>query len=107
MIFVIYRIDAPQTSGKRDDFRRAHLDYLQRFNLEILCAGALLGDPDDAAAPGSRPEIGSLYVVDFPSESSARRFAFEDPFHQAGLFASVEVRPFTARLGPLAASLIR
>lgn len=105
MIFVIYRIDAAATSGVRDGFRNSHLDYLARFTMQILCAGALLCDSDTSLPVAQRREIGSMYLVDFPTESAAWRFAQEDPFHLAGLFASVEVREFIPRLGALAADL--
>ncbi len=42
---------------------------------------------------------GSMLVLDCPDEESARAFLAGDPYARAGLFASVELRPFKPALG--------
>jgi uncharacterized protein len=103
MIFAIYRIDRPDVASGRDLNRAAHLAYLEPFESAILCAGALWseeeGNDRGGNAGNARREIGSLYLVSFETESEARAFALNDPFHLAGLFATVEVGLFKARTG--------
>jgi uncharacterized protein len=103
VIFAIYRIDLPDVAGRRDLNRAAHLAYLEPFEPAILCAGALWSEEEGNGGGGNagnaRREIGSLYLVSFEAESEARAFALNDPFHLAGLFATVEVRLFQARTG--------
>jgi len=42
---------------------------------------------------------GSLIVIEAPSLAAARDIAAGDPFAKAGLFATVEIRPWLWTLG--------
>ena len=52
-----------------------------------MTAGPLLND----AGTGM---VGSLLVLDLPDRDAADAFAASDPYAKAGLFRSVEVRPW-------------
>ena len=54
----------------------------------IAFAGPLVAD-DDAATM-----VGSLLVIEFPSREAAHAWLAQEPFMQAGLFASTSVQAF-------------
>lgn len=81
--FAIHCIDKPESAELRVATRPAHLQYLQALSEPILAAGPLL---DAEGAP-----IGSLLIIDFADRKAAIQFAADDPYSQAGLFASVAV----------------
>lgn len=97
MLYCIYRIDDPRQAGGRDRLRQEHMAHLARFEQAILFAGPLRGT-------GGTGEVGSLYLVRFASLAEAEAFAHGDPFHAAGLFARVEVRPYEPTYGRMLAS---
>lgn len=70
----------------RLDTRAAHLDYLNGLGDRLKFAGPFLGDD-------SKPN-GSLVVIDAADVASAREIAANDPYAKAGLFASVDIRPW-------------
>lgn len=93
MLYVLICKDKP-VEGRtlRQQTRSAHLAYLESLGARVKVAGPLLDDA--AAAP-----IGSLLVVEAASLDEARAMAAEDPYAGAGVFASVEVRPWKVVLG--------
>ncbi len=94
MLFCIFRIDRAGAAASRGNLRQAHLEHLRRHDEAILFAGPL-------RHAGNEGEAGSLYVVKFASLQAAEKFAQEDPFTQADLFITTEVRHFSATYGPL------
>ena len=84
MLFVIQCEDIPNGLELRMATRPAHVDYLKAQEAHILGAGPFLDDQDQM--------VGSLLIVDFPSEAEARGFAENDPYAKAGLFASTKIR---------------
>ena len=84
--FAIHCIDKPDSLELRNDTRPKHLAYLQALGDSILVAGPLL-DPEGVS-------IGSLMIIDFPDRKAAIGFAADDPYAQAGLFASVAVTAY-------------
>ncbi len=83
MYFAIHCIDKPGSSELRAATRAEHLNYLNVLGDRMLAGGPLLG------IDGS--PIGSLMIVDFADRKAAIGFAADDPYAQAGLFASVAV----------------
>ena len=81
--FAIHCIDKPGSAALRAANRPDHLDHIATVNDRVLVAGPLLGLD---GAP-----MGSLLIVDFDDRKAAIRFAAEDPYALAGLFASVAV----------------
>ena len=82
-LFAIHCIDKPASADLRTATRPAHLEHLERVGDRLLVAGPLL---DEEGRP-----IGSLLIIDFDDRKAAIQFAADDPYAQAGLFASVAV----------------
>ncbi|MBL8590756.1 MAG: YciI family protein [Methylobacteriaceae bacterium] len=91
MIFVAICHDRPGALQTRLDNRPAHLAYLDAAKDVVKAAGALLG-PDD------KP-VGSMLILDCADQGAADAFLAGDPFARAGLFASVEVKPWRQSVG--------
>ena len=87
MHFAIYCLDKPDATQVRAQARPAHLEYVDRHAAQIVMAGPMLSDD-------GKNMIGSLLVMEFSDKAAAERFALEDPYRKAGLFKSVEIRPF-------------
>lgn len=87
MQFAIYCLDKPDSTAVRAQARAAHLEYVDRHADKIVLAGPVLSDD-------GKDMIGSLLIMEFPDKAAAERFTQEDPYRKAGLFKSVEIRPF-------------
>ena len=83
MYFAIHCIDKPGGGDLRAATRDEHLGYLGGLGDRILAGGPLLGIDGNP--------IGSLLIIDFADRKAAIAFAADDPYAQAGLFASVAV----------------
>jgi uncharacterized protein YciI len=86
MLFSFYNIDRADTDI-RVTHRSAHRAYLAQFAHRFAFAGPLLGE--DRITP-----VGSLLVLDFETAEDAASFIQEEPYTVAGLYASVNIRPF-------------
>jgi len=87
MHFAIICLDKPDAGAVRAEARPAHLAYLEKHRPQILVTGPMLAD--DGQTP-----CGSLLILDFKDQAAAKAFAAGDPYNQAGLFASVTIRPW-------------
>ena len=92
MLFVATCIDKPDSLAKRTGRRPAHLVYLSSLGAKVRAAGALL----DSA---SQNPVGSLLIFDAFDEAEVRAILAADPYAEAGLFASVDLRPWRQALG--------
>ncbi len=96
MLFIATCIDKPDSLAKRMERRPAHLAHLASLGARVRAAGALLD-------PAGRNPIGSLLIFEAADEAEVRAMVALDPFAEAGLFASVEVKPWRQAVGvPLA-----
>ncbi|SOC43384.1 hypothetical protein SAMN05892877_11181 [Rhizobium subbaraonis] len=88
MLFAILCTDKPGALQLRLDTRPEHVAHLNRLNEEdkLAFAGPFL-DAD------GKPN-GSLVVVKADSIEAARALAEADPYAKAGLFATVDVKPW-------------
>lgn len=86
MLFAVLCNDKPGHLQVRLDTRPAHVAFLDGLNAEgkLKFAGPFLGDD-------GKP-TGSLVVLDVADAAAARTLADQDPYAQAGLFESVEIR---------------
>lgn len=94
MLYAIISEDIPGSLELRQQTRPAHLQRLQALQDEgkLLLAGPHpAADADD---PGPAGFTGSLVVAEFASLEEARAWADADPYRQAGVYASVTVKPF-------------
>lgn len=86
MLFALICTDKPGRLQTRLDNRSAHLAWLESLGAGTRAAGPFLG-PD--GKPG-----GSLVIVAADDMEAARALAAKDPYAAAGLFASVDIRPW-------------
>ncbi|MDN7132147.1 YciI family protein [Vreelandella profundi] len=84
MPFLIETFDKPDHQVLRLEVRQAHLEYLDANVTLLLACGAKLSDDGTTAS-------GGLYLVDLDSREEAERFIQADPFHEAELFAEVNI----------------
>ncbi|MBU7575771.1 MAG: YciI family protein [Hydrogenophaga sp.] len=87
MIFVFHLLDRPGAAALREAMRPSHKAYLARVADRIAFAGPLTSD--DGAAM-----VGSLLAIDFENREEAARWQRNEPFTQAGLYASASVHAF-------------
>ena len=86
MLYALLCNDKPDHLQLRLDTRAAHLDYLNSLGDRLKFAGPFLGDD-------AKPN-GSLVVVEAVDLDAAKAIAANDPYAKAGLFASVDIRPW-------------
>ncbi len=89
-LYAIVCKDKPGALETRLAVRPKHLGYLNA-STGLKAAGALL---DDDGNP-----IGSIIVVEVEDKAAAQAQADNDPFTAAGVFESVEVRPWRLAIG--------
>jgi uncharacterized protein len=92
MLFTVYCTDKPDSVQLRMDTRTAHLEHLASIGDRLKAGGPTT--QDDGETPS-----GSILVIEADDLAAARSFADADPYNQAGLFQSVEVKPFKWLLG--------
>lgn len=87
MHFVIYCLDKPDHAHVRAENRPAHVAYLKASAAQIVAAGPLLNDDGEGM-------VGSTLIMAFDDYPAAESWAANDPYAKAGLFASVDIRPW-------------
>ena len=95
--FMIFANDVSDSAERRAAHRGEHRERIEALEAEgrLVTAGPLPVDPDRPDAGVS----GSLIVAAFENEASARDWAEADPFRAAGVYETVEVRPYKAVFG--------
>jgi uncharacterized protein YciI len=100
MWFAIVGTDVPNSLDKRLAARPAHVERLKKLLDEgrLLVAGPFpaIDSPD----PGPAGFTGSLILAEFASQADAEAWAKVDPYVDAGVYASVSVKPFIKALPP-------
>lgn len=91
--FTLICIDKPDSLALRAATREAHLAYLRADPAVVRLGGPFL---DEAGQP-----TGSMLLIEAEDLAAAQAFAAADPYAQAGLFASVEVKPWRMVIGQL------
>jgi uncharacterized protein YciI len=98
MWFAIVGTDVPNSLEKRLAARPAHVERLKKLLDEgrLLVAGPFpaIDSPD----PGPAGFTGSLILAEFASQADAEAWAKVDPYVDAGVYASVSVKPFIKAL---------
>ena len=94
MWYAIIAEDVANSSEKRLAVRPKHLARLEALKDEgrLLLAGP--HPVEDSPQPGPAGFSGSLIVAEFPSLEAAQRWADQDPYTEAGVYAKVNVKPF-------------
>jgi uncharacterized protein YciI len=92
-LFVLTCIDKPGALDQRMAAREAHLAYVRGSGVAKL-GGPLLDEAGGMA--------GSMLIIEADDLAAAKAFSAADPYLTAGVFESVDVRPFKVTLGGLA-----
>ena len=87
MLFALICTDKSNSLALRQANRPEHVAYLKSLGDAVVLAGPF------TEADGETMN-GSLIVIEAASLQAARDIAVGDPFAKAGLFASVEIRPW-------------
>jgi uncharacterized protein YciI len=87
MLFALICTDKPNGLAIRKANRPDHLAYLESLGDTLMFAGPFTEEDGQTMN-------GSLVVIEANSLRDARAVAEGDPFAKAGLFASVEIRPW-------------
>lgn len=87
MLFAITCLDKPGHLEVRLANRAAHLDYARPNADKMLAGGPLLADDGETM-------VGSLLIIDLPDRAAAEAMMASDPYVTAGLFQSVDIRPY-------------
>jgi uncharacterized protein len=86
MLFALMCIDKPNSLDLRMAQRPAHLAFLEGLGSALKAAGPFTDDEGKAT--------GSLVIIEADNKAAIEAIAKRDPYAIAGLFASVEIRPW-------------
>ena len=86
MLFALICTDKPDHLQLRLDTRPAHVDWLSSLGENMKAAGPFLG-------ANGKP-TGSLVIIAADDIEAATVLSAKDPYAIAGLFASVDIRPW-------------
>lgn len=86
MLYALICTDKPGALQTRLDNRADHLAFLKAMGDKLKAAGPFLNDDGGMT--------GSLVVIEAANRDEALAVASEDPYARAGLFGSVEIRPW-------------
>ncbi|MEP3045660.1 MAG: YciI family protein [Roseibium sp.] len=86
MLFALFCTDKAGALQTRLDNRPAHIEFLNGLGDRLKAAGPTLDDDGNMA--------GSLVVIEAANREEAVAISQKDPFAIAGLFESVEIRPW-------------
>jgi uncharacterized protein YciI len=87
MLFALICTDKPKSLPLRKATRPEHLAFLESLGDALVFAGPFTEEDGETSN-------GSLVVIEAASLPAAEAVAARDPYAKAGLFASVEVRPW-------------
>jgi len=94
MLFAIVSQDVENSLPLRKQARPAHIARLETLKDEgrlVLAGPNPAIESDD---PGEAGFTGSVVIAEFNSLSDAQNWADDDPYVDAGVYASVSVKPF-------------
>lgn len=97
-LFAVWATDGDGRLAERERVRPAHRARLREpgvHPVKVVLAGPTL-DPHGASMNGT------LLVVEADDLEAVHRFVGTDPYVDAGVYQSFEIRPFVCGLGPLA-----
>ncbi len=86
-LFHVIALDKPDALDLRLENRAAHLEWAKSAGETVRMAGPLLADDGESF-------IGSVFLIEAESEEALKAFQAEDPYVKAGLFQTVDIRPF-------------
>jgi uncharacterized protein YciI len=93
-LFVLTCLDKPNSLEVRMAAREAHIAYVRANHPHVLKLGGPFLDAEGQMC-------GSMLIVEAADLAAAKAFSAADPYTTAGLFESVEIRPFRVVTGAL------
>jgi uncharacterized protein YciI len=91
MNFTVYCLDHPNMVERRLEHYDAHKAYLQTAPVKTLISGPL------TKADG-QTMIGSFFLYEADGVEEIKTFVEADPFNKAGIWDTVDIRPFIKRV---------
>ncbi|HEV2363168.1 MAG TPA: YciI family protein [Caulobacteraceae bacterium] len=91
--FVVTAIDRPDCLPLRMATREAHFAFARANTDKIRFGGPFLDGAGDMA--------GSLMIVEVADRAAAEALSEADPYRRAGLFETVDIRPWKHTFGAL------
>ncbi len=82
--YLVYSRDAPGVGDRLDALAEAHWSYIDRFADRLVARGPTLSADGEV-------HTGSMHILAAESARAARRFAEEEPYHGAGLYAETKI----------------
>ncbi|MBP6011409.1 MAG: YciI family protein [Alphaproteobacteria bacterium] len=92
MLYALICTDKPNALAVRMEARSRHLAYIEQHLAQVKIAGPFMSDDGATMA-------GSLIVIEADDLAAARDFSAKDPYALAGLFQSVEIKPWRWTIG--------
>jgi uncharacterized protein len=89
-LFVLTCMDHPDSLDRRMAVREDHLAYARSRSGVLKLGGPFLSEAGEM--------IGSLMIIEVEDLAAARAFNAADPYQKAGLFQSVDIKPFRVSL---------
>ncbi|MBO0346584.1 YciI family protein [Roseibium sp. CAU 1637] len=86
MLFALICTDKPGALQVRLDNRPAHIEFLKGLGDQLKGAGPFLSEAGEMN--------GSLVLIEASDKSAVEALAAADPYAKAGLFESVDIRPW-------------
>jgi uncharacterized protein len=90
MLFAFICTDKPHSLDLRVNTRPQHVEFLNSLGDSLKAGGPFLGEDGKMN--------GSLVIVEASDLAAAKAIAARDPYAKAGLFQSVEIRPWEWRM---------
>jgi uncharacterized protein YciI len=94
MLYVIWAQDVVNSLEKRMAARPDHVARLKQLidQGRLIIAGPM--PAVDSPDPGEAGMTGSMIVAEFTSLDAAKKWAQDDPYVAAGVYAEVSVKPY-------------
>ena len=92
MDFFCYHRDRVGSLALRMELLEDHWSYMDRFAQEMIARGPTVVGDDEVPT-------GSVHILTLPDAATARRFAFEEPGYQAGVYRDVMLRRWRNDVG--------
>ena len=90
-LYTIICHDKPDVTPVRKEKLLEHLAHIENVMDEIMIAGPLYDEEQNF--------VGSLLVVKADTAAAARQFLEQDPYYQAGIWKSIEIRRLSSVAG--------
>ena len=94
MLYAIISQDVGNSLAKRKSVRDQHIARLEELKNQGRLVLAGPHPAVDSPDPGEAGFTGSQIIAEFESQQAAQEWADADPYIDAGVYASVVVKPF-------------